>query len=134
MIYTRYKRITRFSQQLSPEIINPNNGFTSYIYKEEKKPQNSSRWGPEFVLTRLSVDRPSTDPSVWSTARSTAQSPQELQDLLKMSVDRVIDRPNWVPVPRATSVDRPDLNLVHVGRPPGRPKSCHRVKKLYLLF
>ena len=45
MIYIRYKRITRFSQELTPKIINPNNGFTSSIYREEKKPPNSFRSG-----------------------------------------------------------------------------------------
>ena len=84
--------------------------------RRRRKPQNSSRSGPESILTGLS-----------STARSTAQCPLSLQDLLEI----LVDWPNWIPLPHATSVDHTkwstDPNLVHIGRTLSRPTSCYGV-------
>ena len=106
-----------FSQEHSPEIINPNNWFTSSIYREEKKPPKQLQVGfiirsdptvgrspgrprPTQMCGRL-LDRPHK--VLWhyrtywkcqSTARSTdpsvwsiEQSTAQLQDLLESSVD-----------------------------------------------
>jgi len=47
-----------FSQELTQKILNPKNGFNSLFIEKRRNPQISSRSGPEFILTRLSVDRP----------------------------------------------------------------------------
>ena len=126
MIYIRYKRITIDSlknphQKSSKILLHP------LFTRRKRNPKTAS----SRVQNQFWPDYHSTGQSANQNVRSTAQNPATLQDLLEMSVDRPVDGPmSFYPLYKLWSTELSiDPNLVHVGRPPGRPKSCRRVLK-----
>ena len=101
----------------------PKNKLHHLFIGRRRNPQNSSRSGPESPLTRLSVDRPKC---------AVDYQVDHSKSCKTAGLNENVGRPtNWFLPSLSTSTDP---SLVNVGRPPSRLMSCHRVKKLYLLF
>ena len=136
LIYIRLQEdYNWFYQELTQKILNPKNGLHPLFIERRRNPQNSFSLVQNQFWLECRSNAWSTDQNV----RSTAQCPLPLQDLLEMSVDRAVDRPNWILflMQHRLTGRSTGPSLVHVGQPPSRLKSClrvHRVKKLYLLF
>ena len=128
MIYTRLQEdYTWFTQEHSPA----QDTYPLFI-GEEETPKTASGLVQNHLWPDCQLTGRLTDSTARSTARSTTQSPVRLQNLLKISVDQPDDWPNWVPLPRATSVDLSGAVDWHAQELKSvDPILWHRVKKLY---